>query len=541
MPDVDVLIVGAGPTGLMAAIELARRDVTIRIIERKPERTTRSKALVLHARTLEFFDILGIADDHVRSGYTSPGIDFSANMREPVRATLFGVRTRFPFILIIPQADTEQALEERLKREGVAVERGVALSTFVQNEHGVTAQLRHQDGREESIVSRYMLGADGSHSLVRAQLGIPFEGSSYPWTALLGDGAVDGLQAEGGTEQHSADRGLAFVVPFEDGTFRIVTIDSNYQDYPPGKQLELAELEELASAIIGRPIRMKDPKWLSAWGSDLKIARTYRLGCVFIAGDAAHTHSPAGGQGLNTGVQDAFNLAWKLAAVIKGWAPAHLLDSYEAERHAIGKRVLKASDVLLRTLLIRRPLGRWLRDRIVRALVKTGSINRFLVLNLSAIGFRYRTGTGKRAGQRLPDMTFRGPARAPERTYELLRDSLGYTLFLFVSPKQARQLARNIQAIIALGSPLLRVHVVLSSGLPESYDFGVPFHVDFCGDWHTLIGNDAPRAILVRPDAYIAFDQRGLDVARIRAGLASWMVDAQAKVVGAAAALRVAA
>ena len=253
-----------------------------------------------------------------------------------------------------------------------------------------------------------------------------------------------------------------------------MTIDSNYQDYPPGKQLELAELEESASAIIGRPIRMKDPKWLSAWGSDLKIARTYRLGCVFIAGDAAHTHSPAGGQGLNTGVQDAFNLAWKLAAVIKGWAPAYLLDSYEAERHAIGKRVLKASDVLLRTLLIRRPLGRWLRDRIVRALVKTGSINRFLVLNLSAIGFRYRTGTGKRAGQRLPDMTFRGPARAPERTYELLRDSLGYTLFLFVSPKQARQLARNIQAIIALGSPLLRVHVVLSSGLPESYDFGVP-------------------------------------------------------------------
>ena len=193
--------------------------------------------------------------------------------------------------------------------------------------------------------AQYLIGADGAHSTVRKQLGLSFEGSSYDWTAFLGDLRLHGHHAEGGTEQHSNDRGLAFIVPFDDGSHRIVTIDRHYQGEGKTRELKLEELQESISAILEKPVELTNPKWLTRWGSSLRLASQYRVGRVFIGGDAAHTHSPAGGQGLNTGVQDAFNLGWKLALVVKGQAPETLLDTYNRERLAIGERVLHISDL----------------------------------------------------------------------------------------------------------------------------------------------------------------------------------------------------
>ncbi|MBE9075991.1 FAD-dependent monooxygenase [Romeria aff. gracilis LEGE 07310] len=517
----DVLVTGAGPTGLTAAVELVRRDVKVRIIERRSQPSTRSKALVIHARTLEFMDILGVADDMVRRGYTSPGIDFSANAQNPLRANMYGLDTRFPFILILPQAETEAILERRLNELGVQVERNCKLTQFTETQDGVRSTVENADGSSFEIESRYLVGADGAHSIVRKTLGLPFEGASYDWTAFLGDVHLHGHHAEGGTEQHSNDRGLAFIVPFDDGSHRIVTIDRKYQGDPKKSDLSLEELQESISAILEKPVELSDPVWLTRWGSSLRLASQYRVGRVFLGGDATHTHSPAGGQGLNTGVQDAFNLGWKLGLVVKGQAPATLLDTYNAERHPIGKKILRTSDFLLRSLLLRQPILRSLRELLFRLLIPLPFVQRSLALNLSGLGIQYDTGDGDMTGQRIPDMALMTGEHDIVRLYELLRFP-GYTLLLFINPDQARATRGAIDTITGYSDDGLRLHIVLNNGLPELHQFGASTLVDYRGDFETRLGAKTGRALLLRPDGYVAFDLDQWDEGAIANSLEAW-------------------
>ena len=516
----DVLIVGAGPTGLTTAIELARRNINIRIIERRTKPSTRSKALVVHARTIEFMDILGVSGEMVCRGYTSPGIDFSSNAKKPLRANMYGLDTRFPFILVLPQAETEAILERRLNDFGVEVERGHSLTDFKETESGVTSTVEFKNA-EFKIQSQYIVGADGAKSAVRKTLELPFEGSSYDWTAFLGDVQLKGHHAEGGTEQHSNNRGLAFIVPFDDGSHRIVTIDRNYQGDDDTRELKLSELQESISAILEKPVELSEPKWLSRWGASLRLAPTYRIGRAFMGGDAVHTHSPAGGQGLNTGVQDAFNLGWKLALAVEGTAPKTILDTYNDERHAIGEKVLRTSDFLLKSLLLRQPILRKLRTILFQLLIPLPPVQRNLALNLSGLGISYETGTGDLAGKRIPDMELMTAKHELVRLYNLLSFP-GYTMLLFIDPDQVQQERDKIDRLIGYADDRLNPQIVLNNGLPELHDFQANTLVDYRGDLETKLGNQTGRVILIRPDGYVACDLPTLDPDVFAQQLRNW-------------------
>lgn len=517
----DVLVVGAGPTGLTIAIELARRNVNVRIIEKRSQPSTRSKALVVHARTLEFLDILGVAEELIQRGYTSPGIDFSADAQNPLRANMYGLDTRFPYILILPQAKTEAILENRLNQLGVEVERSTSLTDFQETERGVCTTIEYQNGSQAGIEAKYLVGADGSRSTVREGLGLPFEGSPYSWTAFLGDVHIEGHHAEGGTEQHSNDRGLAFIVPFDDGSHRIVTIDRKYQNQSKKRELDLEELQESISAILEKPVYLSQPKWLSRWGSELRLAPRYQVGRVFIAGDAAHTHSPAGGQGMNTGIQDGFNLGWKLAFAVKGELPQSLLNTYDKERHQIGETILRTSDFLLRSLLLRQSLLRQMRELIFRIFIPLPLVQRKLAENLSGLGVSYETGVGELAGKRIPDMEMMSANREKVRLYELLRFP-GYTMLLFINPNQAQSVRQQIDRILNKSDENLQAHVILNNGLPQLHDFKASTLVDYRGDFETKLGAETGRILLVRPDGYVAFDMDSLDTTAFEKQLKKW-------------------
>ena len=524
MNEIDVLVVGAGPTGMTVAIELARRNINVRIVEHRTEPSSHSKALVMHARTLELMDILGVADEMICRGYTSPGIEFSANLEKPLQANAHKLDTQFSYILVLPQAETEEILERYLNRLGVEIERGCTLRDFSDTKNSVRSTVERSEGGTFEINSRFIVGADGVHSTVRKMLDLPFKGYRYGWTAFLGDVRLHGHHAEGGTEQHFSNRGLGFIVPFKDGSHRIVTIDRHYQDDRETRELNLEELQESISAILEKQVELTDPKWLTRWGSSLRIVPQYQVGHAFLGGDAAHAHSPAGGQGMNTGIQDAFNLGWKLAFVIKGKAPEALLNTYNSERYPLGKRALRVSNLLLRSLLIRQTMLRKLRQALLSILIPFPPVQRKITTTLSGLGVRYKTGSGELAGTRMPDIELMNAEHEKVKLYKLLSFS-GYTLLIFIDPNQAQSARKQINQILGNANEMLMSHVILNSGLPKLHNFQANTLVDYRGDFENNIGSRTGRVVLIRPDAYVAFDLATLDADAFKKQLRKWKTE----------------
>ena len=269
---------------------------------------------------------------------------------------------------------------------------------------------------------------------------------------------------------------------------------------------------------------MSDPKWLTRWGASLRQAPQYRVGRVLLGGDAVHTHSPAGGQGLNTGIQDAFNLGWKLALAVEGTAPESILDTYNNERHAIGQKVLRTSDLLLKSLLLRQPLLRGLRTLLFQLLIPLPPVQRNLALNLSGLGISYKTGTGELAGQRIPDMEFTNGKHELVRLYQLLQFP-GYTMLLFIDPDETRQQRDKIDRLVEQADERLQVMVILNNGLPELHDFQANTLVDYRGDLETRLGAKTNRGILIRPDGYVASDLATIDPDLFAKQLETWKTE----------------
>lgn len=342
-----VLIIGAGPTGLVLALWLTKQGVDVRIIDKSTGPGETSRAMVVHARTLELYDQLELGDAVVASGHKDLEMNFWANGKRRAHLSLKDAGaslTPYPFLLVYPQDQHEHFLIERLKSMGITVERQTELISFEEKDGSVTALLRTPDGSEETYQASYMAGCDGARSLVRKQLGGSFEGGTYTQTFYVADVMLDGLDPI--DEAHLAFDGSDFVMvlPYgHNGQFRLI---GTIRDERAAHADTLAFEDVSHKAMDKLKIKIHKVNWFSHYRVHHRVTDSFRHARAFLLGDAAHVHSPAGGQGMNTGIGDAINLAWKLAAVIKGRAPDTLLDSYDAERRSFARKVVHTTDRL---------------------------------------------------------------------------------------------------------------------------------------------------------------------------------------------------
>jgi 2-polyprenyl-6-methoxyphenol hydroxylase-like FAD-dependent oxidoreductase len=477
----EVTIVGAGPTGLTLAVELLSAGVPFRIVDAATGPVHESRALAIQARTLEVLDRSGLSAQLIAAGDPARSIVMHAR-RATITIPLFdeGNReTSYPFILFLSQARTEQILLEHLESRGIVVERNVTVTGVEQDDAGVTFTVERPSGPEVRRTA-FLIGCDGSHSAVRRATGFPFSGRGFPQSFAIADLEVDEL----GREQVHAfvsSSGIMFFFPLgTPATWRLLGMLPEPHDPRP---LELAELQALADSYTGGPalqLRLRDPVWATRFSVQSRRVERFRSRRVFLAGDAAHIHSPAGAQGMNTGIQDAVNLGWKLAQVILLNAPDALLDTYSDERAPVARAVLRMTDRLFTMATTGNPLIAFARPRVAPAVLQMVVRSRALRLagfrSISQIALDYRLGRlAGRGGQ----VRWRG-LRAGDRLADLDVEVAGETANLrerLVTPR----------------------YLLVSVNSPEGGEWG-----ESVEELKVKVSGDRPRWILVRPDGYIA-------------------------------------
>ncbi|GAA0302320.1 rifampin monooxygenase [Streptomyces turgidiscabies] len=465
----DVIVAGAGPTGLMLAAELRLHGVRVVVLERDAEPTPVVRSLGMHVRSIEVMDQRGLLERFLAHGKQYPvGGGFFAAIEKPAPDRL---DTAHPYVLGIPQTVTDRLLYEHAVEVGVEIRRSRELVGLSQDEDGVTAELA--DGTR--LRSRFLVGCDGGRSTVRKLLGVGFPGEPTRQEALLGEmkvGVPQETVAAVVAEVRRTEKWFGLGPMGGEGMYRVVVpADGVTEDrsVPP----TLDEVKRQLRAYAGTDFGVHSAHWISRFGDGTRLAERYRTGRVLLAGDAAHIHPPVGGQGLNLGIQDAFNLGWKLAAEINGWAPEGLLDSYHTERHEVAADVLDSTRA--QTLLMASEPGPRSVRRLLSELMDFEDVKRHLIEKLVGIGIRYDFGEGHDLlGRRMRDVTLK-----QGRLYERTRAGRGLLL-----------------------DPAGRLSV---TGWADRVD-----HVVDTGE--ELVELDVPAALL-RPDGYVAWvgeDQREL-------------------------------
>ncbi len=538
-PDLPVLVVGAGPTGLILAAELIRHGATCRIIDKAAGPTPFSKATSVQARSLEMFDDLGIVDEALSAGSKSHGVNIYHGNNRLLHVSYDELESPYPFLLNIPQSTLEGVLGDFVTSVGLQVEWNTELTGFTQDAEGVTATLRGPDGHEETVRAAWLVGCDGAHSVVRHTLDIAFAGKSYTQWFGLADATLHwGLRHD---ELHGFvhPTGLFFAIPLPgEERFRVVM----EAEVPPvDRELTLEDFQAALDQRGPGNASLSNPGWMTPFKVNARRAATYRVGRAFIAGDAAHIHSPTGGLGLNTGMQDAYNLAWKLALVVRGLADATLLDSYEAERTPVADAVLRLAGRLTTMLTLTNPVSQQLRNHLMPMLSGLGALQHQIAVQDSQLSIDYdsspivseyhhgrfghlRFAGGPKAGDRAPDS---GPLQTADGTAVRLNDlqrGVHHTLVLFGGPEPD---AATWQDLIAIqraareqrGGPIQAYIVVDGTGVPDELAGETSVVLDAEAAAHRRYQADLPSLYLIRPDGYIGFRSRPAD----RTALATYL------------------
>jgi 2-polyprenyl-6-methoxyphenol hydroxylase-like FAD-dependent oxidoreductase len=514
----DVLVVGAGPVGLTMASELARHGVRARIIDRLASPLPWCRAIGVTPRTLEVFDDMGVVREIVDAGLWLEGLRLIVDDHPP--RDIYGDLSDLPYgELGIRQPETERILTQHLARSGVAVERGATLVSLSPAAGGARVEIEHVDGRREQAAFRYVVGCDGAHSAVRHALGIPFEGEAFEMGFMLGEVSLDAglprglaLRAMKLRENDAPDMFIAIPLP-EPERYRVSSLapaeagvapssDHGLQAGRPGPSL--ADLQAVADRVLPFRATLSDMSWSSHFRISMRLAARYRQDGVFLAGDAAHIHPPTGGQGMNTGIQDAYNLAWKLALVTRGHAPVTLLDSYEAERRPVG------ADVIARTVAASTNLGRPGGEKPHR-LADTQLLVSYRGGPLAAESLSSPVpDDAPRAGDRAPPAAglMRAHVGFPMRLADILRGAEFVLLAWIGDDDEVPALEQAASAARALYGSLIRVVAITGPSVAMVDIPGVPVYRDGAGSFADAYLPTPGAAWLVRPDGYIGWHGR---------------------------------
>ena len=467
-----VLVVGAGPTGLTMAAELASAGVPCTVVDRRDQASPLSRAFGLMPRTMEMLSMRGELEPFLASGLPSRLAPLGD---EHGYLDYRQLDSPIPYILVLPQQRTEQLLEEWAVRAGAVVRRNVRFG-LTQDADGVDVTLDAGDGEHVERFA-YVVGCDGVRSDVRAAAEIEFRGRDYPQSLMIADFmTIDDPPDRTEVYARIAPRGMVAVYPFRDGTFRLVVLDRDRMAIGTETPVTLAELNTSCLAIVGRTFGLGAPIWMSRFRSAQRHAVRYRSSRVLLAGDAAHTHIPSGGQGLQVGIQDAMNLAWKLAADLGGWAPRGLLDSYERERRPIALATLRKTDLAFRFETSNSLGARGVRHMIALAM-HVRRLQVPVMEEFAGLALRYPGPRGRHpmAGRRIPDTALRDAGGTAVPLYPLFRDRR-FVLIDQSTGQESRKLAEQ-----GWGD---RVHAVAAQAPDRP-------------KW--------PDALLVRPDGYVAW------------------------------------
>lgn len=517
--DCDVLVVGAGPSGLTAALLMAQNGVRVRVVDSGAGPVRQARAAIVHARTLEYLDRLGVAGEAVARGLPITHVAIHENGRRAGEMPLAGEgtadRTRFPYALALEQSETERLLVAALAEHAVCVERHSTVDELTDTGDGVRVRVRAGDGADTSTLSaRWLVGADGASSTVRRLLGQDFDGETYAQSGMLADVTLDVDLGVEGMRLNLTKGGFVGILPLASGRCRLFGVVPPDLHRAPAYQgeasheayadLDHGDLQRWFETYFRVDARLEKIEWASMFRFHSRIATQFRVGDSFLIGDAAHIHNPAGGQGLNLGIGDAVNLAWKLAQVVNGESPAWLLDTYESERRPTAATVLKRTDLGFKLETGDSAVAVWMRThvatRMVGAVSRLAPVRRMFFQLFSQLWVNYR-GSGAvytahtpkgapRPGDRAPYAPIRETSDGARSVLDLTHGS-GYHLLLFDNRERTATSSRGER---------------LAARLADRYAAPVTTHVIPPSETaaYRAYRVDGARLVLVRPDGHVA-------------------------------------
>lgn len=537
--DVDVLIAGAGPTGLMAALLLQRCGVKVRITDKNTQQAHESRAFAIQARTLEIFQSIGIVDKFLQHGMAAPGVQLYIDGKKAAQINLNDIGTTdspYAFVLMLPQSEIESLLIKELEKHDIKVEHNVELINFTQDQYGVTATIKDEKQHTQKIHTQYLIGADGAHSVVRKVLGLTFEGGAYPQNFMLADCNIDWPLDYEFIKVFLHGNSFAAYLPLKGEKLSRIIAAEPYKaaNENPGNdplvinndEFTFSDIEKCFAKVVGPEVKLSNPVWTTRYHIHHRGVNKYSEGRVFVAGDAAHIHSPAGGQGMNTGLQDVTNLVWKLAVRLQGHSSDQLLDTYNAERRPIGQKLLNFTDKFFERIVTQTEWQTKLRNIIMPLVIKLVSKSKFLKTKVfrfvSELGIRYHDNEFLRndgpaiqpcAGQRAPNATYK-------RNHDVFELINGYQFHILalskkaLSTKEIDELHQQLTQLPQnLGLPV-KTHFIAHSLLGENKKI-IQAQSNQVFENYGLTDKYPFGLFLIRPDGYIAYRSNEINVQKL--------------------------